>query len=177
MELTDGGQFECRSEDGEHIHDIILKVNCELNNDQCEIVTNIASAIAKLNIPSNTATTTTNRTSIDGDGHNSSNTIKINNNNLRNSNTVTTNNISALHAVPTAAETLSARSSSSNNYNNNISNVINDINSDASVFSNAESVVNRIMVARQIDGKSKRFRSNYYPRGYYLFQMKYLNSV
>lgn len=32
MELTDGGQFECRADD-DHIHDVILKVNCELNND------------------------------------------------------------------------------------------------------------------------------------------------
>lgn len=178
LELTDGGEFECRSEDGEHYHDITLRINCELNNKQCGIVVvGHASAIATPIVPSQTATTATPiSTHVDGVGHNSSNHSidathnELNNNNnnmnLRYRTTSTTTTISA-HAVPTAADTLSVRNSSANQNNNNRNSdvVDNDINSDVSVFPtpNVDSVVvvNR-MVARQIvDDKSKRFRSNY----------------
>lgn len=167
MELTDSGQFECRSSDGEHYHDISLQITCELNNDRCEIVDiGNASAIVKPTVSSNTTTISTR---IDGDGHNSSNhsinaTHNQLNNNLSNSTTTTTTAISA-HAVPAAAETLSARNSSANKKHNENSNVDNnDINSDVSVFStpHADSVVVNRLVARQVvDDKSKRFRSNY----------------
>lgn len=156
MELTDSGQFECRSNDGEHYHDISLQITCELNNDRCEIV-DIGNASAKPTVPSNAATISAR---IDGDGHNSSNhSINATHNELNNNNLRTTTTITAIsaHAVPAAAETLSARNSSANKNNNENSNVDNnDINSDADSV-----VVNRLVARQVVDDKSKRFRSNY----------------
>lgn len=166
LELTDGGQFECRSDDGEHYHDIILKVNCELNNAHCEIVVvGNASAMAQAIVASNTATTTTISTRIDGDGHNYSNhSINAAHNQLNRTTTTTTTN--SAHAVPAAAATLSARNSSANpnNQNSSVDNVDSGISSDVSVLPspNGDSVIGNRMVARQIvDDKSMRFRSNY----------------
>lgn len=165
MELTDSGQFECRSSDGEHYHDISLQITCELNNDRCQMVDiENASAIVIPTVSTNTATISTR---IDGDGHNSSNHSinathnELKNNNLRNNTTTTSTAISA-HTLPAAAETLSARNSSAHENNNENSNV--DNYSDVSVFStrHADSVVVNRLVARQVvDDKSKRFRSNY----------------
>lgn len=146
MEITDGGQFECRTEDGGHFHDISLKVNCELNNDHFGRVRN-ASVIAKSMVSSTTVST-----SLDGVGHNSSNHPinathnKINS--LPNSTSTTSTTTISAHAVPAATEALSAR-----NQNNNNSVVNND---DVSVF--ATPTVDSVVVNPVVAMRSKRFR-------------------
>lgn len=177
MELTDGGQFECSSEDNEDmVHDIILKINCELNNDdhRCEIdVNDDSNASAKSNVTTShySATTTTAtppiRTRIDGVGHNSSN-HSINNLRKRHTapTTTTIENVTTISAstVPTAVASLSARYSSANPSTisrvfgviDGIGGVLPSPNVDHSVV-----VVNR-MVTRDIsDAKSKRLWGNY----------------